>query len=190
MDFREFFVTSIFYIGKGVQRTCVSLWLNALVPQQNFTGPPINSSKVFIIAEVHWIKQKVLAIKYQCFSECRGSNSCDTRLLWPSRDSSQWLDSTRVSIFGDSDSTRVTFFYRMTRLDTSHNQWLETQVRVNFTKSWNVWATSRVGLHSKKWAFLLHWRMFQFWRKSSVVIDCASPTPGGVMLCFAYCLVL
>ena len=51
-------------------------------------------------------------------------------------------DSTRVTIFGDSnsshvqkngDSTRVTFFTEW--LDPSNSQWLETRVRLIFTKS-------------------------------------------------------
>ena len=74
-----------------------------------------------------------------------------------------WLDSTRVTIFGDSDSTRVTLkemvtrlvlshlFHRMTRLESQSS--LETRVRVICTKSLSSWWTKPLRLHTKKWAF-------------------------------------
>ena len=74
-------------------------------------------------------------------------------------------DATRVTICGDSDSTRVSLrkivtgldsshvFHKMTRLDSSHSQWLETPVTVIFTVSLSSWWTNPVRLHAKKWAF-------------------------------------
>jgi len=70
---------------------------------------------------------------------------------------------TQVTIFGDSarlesrwnkwwlDSTRVTFFTEW--FDSSHSQWLETRVRVIFSKSLSTWWTNPVRLHTKKWGF-------------------------------------
>jgi len=70
--------------------------------------------------------------------------------LWK-RDSSQGLGSIRVTIFVDSDSTRVTFSNEL--LDSSRNQMLETRVRVIFTKYLSLSWTNPVGLHTKKWVF-------------------------------------
>jgi len=58
-------------------------------------------------------------------------------------------DSTRVTIFGDSDSTGVTLRIMLTRLELQSM----TRVRVIFTKSRSVWRTNPVCLHTKKWAF-------------------------------------
>jgi len=63
-----------------------------------------------------------------------------TRTRLESRWKKWWLDSSHV-------------FHRMSRLDSSHSQWLETRVRVIFTKSLSSWWTSPVGLHTKKWGF-------------------------------------
>jgi len=49
------------------------------------------------------------------------------------------------------DSTRVTFLSEW--LDSSHNQLLETRVRVIFAKSQSLWSTNPVYLHTKKWSF-------------------------------------
>ena len=75
--------------------------------------------------------------------------------------------STRVIIFGHSVSNRVTLrktgtrldsnhvFRKMTRLDWSHNKWLETPIRVMFAKSLSSWWTNPLRLHTKNWGFLL-----------------------------------
>jgi len=70
---------------------------------------------------------------------------------------------TRVTIFGDSDSNRVTLRKMVTLLDPSHvfnrMSWLDsesqsmTRVRVILTKSLSPWWTNPVGLYTKKWAF-------------------------------------
>jgi len=71
-------------------------------------------------------------------------------------------DSSRVTIFGDSDSTRVTltkdgdspwltFFPEW--LNSSHNQWLETRVRVIFKNSRSLWWTNPVCLSTKMSTF-------------------------------------
>ena len=59
-----------------------------------------------------------------------------------------------------NDSTRVTLRKTVTRLeslfshdDSSHNQWLETRVRVIFAKSSSLWSTNPVCLRTKKWSF-------------------------------------
>jgi len=84
--------------------------------------------------------------------ECRRSltNSlvCDSDSVTRFNDSTRVTKRTMVSRLGQSH-----IFYRMTRLDTNHNQCIETRVRVIFTKSWNVWAANRVGLHWKKELF-------------------------------------
>jgi len=61
---------------------------------------------------------------------------------------------SRLTIFGDSDTTRVTLKKMVTRLespfsqnDSSHNQWLEFRVRVVFAKSQNLCLTNPVCLH-------------------------------------------
>jgi len=69
----------------------------------------------------------------------------------------------RFTIFGDSTQvewhweTMVTRlesrFYRMTRIESSHNQCVQTWVSVIFTKSPKIWLTKLVRLHTKKWAF-------------------------------------
>jgi len=81
------------------------------------------------------------------------------------------LDSTRVTIFRDSDSTRVTLssflwwldsshvFYQMTRLDSSHIKWLVTRVRVIFRKSPNTcWQTLLVCTQRNE-PLLVHWSL-------------------------------
>ena len=86
-------------------------------------------------------------------------------VFWPASTSDSVTrvnDSTRVTIFGDSDSNRVTLrkmvtrleslFYKMTRFVSSHSQWLETRFRVIFTKPLSSWWTNPLRLHSKKWA--------------------------------------
>jgi len=79
-------------------------------------------------------------------------------------------DSTRLTIFSDSDSTRVTFFTEW--LDSSHSHWLETRVRVIF-KALSPWWTNPVRLHAKKEHFLLQW-----WSRLAEIF------------CFAYLVVL
>jgi len=75
-----------------------------------------------------------------------------TRTRVESRWEKWWLDSTRVTFFIEwLDSTRVTFFIEW--LDSSHSQWLETRVRVIFTKSLSSWLTNPLRVHLKKWAF-------------------------------------
>ena len=74
-------------------------------------------------------------------------------------------DSTRVTIFGDSDSTRVTLRKMVTRLKSSHvfhrmtrlESQSITRVRAIFTKSLSSWWTNPLRVHLKKWAFLLQW---------------------------------
>jgi len=93
-------------------------------------------------------------------------------------------DSTRVTSFGDSDSTRVTLKKIVTRLDSSHSQWLETRVRVIFTKSLSSWWTNPVRLHTKKWGFFASVMIkigenFLFWLSSCAMLhfkDQVSPT--------------
>ena len=72
-------------------------------------------------------------------------------------------NSPRVTIFGDSNSTRITLkkswlnsaraTFSTEWIDSSHNQWLETLVRVIFTKSLSLWWTDPVRVHTKKWTF-------------------------------------
>ena len=74
-------------------------------------------------------------------------------------------DSTRLEPWFLVTLTRITLrkmvtrlasshvFHRMTRLDLSHNQWLETRVRVIFAESQSLWSTNPVRLHAKKWSF-------------------------------------
>jgi len=61
-----------------------------------------------------------------------------------------WLGLDLSHVEKNGDSTGVTFFTEW--LDSSHNQWLETRVRVFFTKSLNLWWTNPVHLRTKKWA--------------------------------------
>jgi len=58
------------------------------------------------------------------------------------------------------ESTRVTFFTEC--LVSSHNQWLNTRVRVIFTKSLSLWSwwANPVRLDTKKWAYFA-WVMFK-----------------------------
>ena len=58
---------------------------------------------------------------------------------------------TRVTIFGDSDSTRITLRKMVTRLESQ--SMTRDRVRVIFAKSLSSWWTNPVGLHTKKWAF-------------------------------------
>ena len=110
--------------------------------------------------------------------------------------SSEWLVSTRVTNFDESDSTRVTLrkmvtgfdsshvFHRMTRIDSSHSQWLGTRVKVIFTKFLSFWWANPVSLHTKKWAFsasvmIKIRRNFLFWLSSLAMLqfkDQTSPT--------------
>ena len=80
------------------------------------------------------------------------------------------------------DSSHV--FHRMTRLDSSHNQWLATRVRVIFTISLSSWWTNPVRLHTQKWAFntsvlIKFGRNFVFWLSGRAMLhfkDQVSPT--------------
>ena len=62
-------------------------------------------------------------------------------------------DSTRVTIFGDSDSSRVTLKRMVIWLDSSHVFHRMTRVRVIFTISLSSWWTNPARLHTKKWGF-------------------------------------
>jgi len=78
------------------------------------------------------------------------------------------LDSSHVEKNGDS--TGVIFFTDW--LDSSHNQWLKTRVRVIFTKFLSLGWTNPIRLHTKKWAFCASVMMkigknFQFWLSTS-----------------------
>jgi len=71
------------------------------------------------------------------------------------------------------DSTQVTFFTEW--LDSSHNQWLETRVRVIFEKSQSLWSTNPVCLRAKKWSFSAPVMIkicanFLFWFSSRVIL--------------------
>ena len=87
-----------------------------------------------------------------------------------------WLDSSRVmlrKIISRLDSSHV--FHRMTRIDSSHNQWLETRVRVIFAKSQSLWSTTPVCLHAKKWSFfgpvmIKNGANFLFWLSSCAIL--------------------
>jgi len=100
-------------------------------------------------------------------------------------------ESTRVTIFSDSDSTRVTLRKMMTRdmfflkwLRSSHNQWLETRDRVIFTKSLSLWWANPVRFHTKEWALFASVMFeigasFMFWLSSRAILpfkDQVSPT--------------
>jgi len=73
-------------------------------------------------------------------------------------------DSTRVTTFGDSDSTRATLRKMVTRLDPSHI--FHRMIRLDsqsmtrdssqsyFTKSLSPWQTNLLRVHLKIWAFL------------------------------------
>ena len=61
-----------------------------------------------------------------------------------------WLESRRERWWLWLDTSHV--FYRMSCLVSSHNQWLETRVRVIFTKSWNVWVTNVMPPDKRKMA--------------------------------------
>jgi len=80
--------------------------------------------------------------------------------LWVRFSGISWLESqfvvTRTRLESRQEkwwlgSIRVTFFTQW--LVSSHIQWLETRVRVIFTKSLSSWWTNPVRLHTKKWAF-------------------------------------
>jgi len=96
-----------------------------------------------------------------------------------------WLQSmTRVTIFGGSDSTRITLKKMVTRLDSSHvfqrmtrleSQSMTTRVRVIFAKSQSLWLTNPVCLHTKKWSFfcpvvITIGANFLFWLSSRVMV--------------------
>ena len=60
-------------------------------------------------------------------------------------------------------------------LDSSHNQWFETRVRVIFAKPQSLWSTNPVCLHTKKWSFFgpLIFKIaenFLFWLSSRVIL--------------------
>jgi len=60
-------------------------------------------------------------------------------------------------------------------LDSSHNHWLESRVRVIFAKSQSIWATNPVSLHTKKWSFfgpvmIKIGANFLFWLSSRVIL--------------------
>ena len=104
------------------------------------------------------------------------------------------IDLTRVTIFGCSDSTRVTLRKIVTRFKSRFSQNDLTRVRIIFTKSLSSWWTNPVPLHTKKWA-LFAWVMikmgenFLFWLSSRAVLhfkDQVSPTCKEVdlRLCF------
>jgi len=70
-----------------------------------------------------------------------------------------WLDSSHdfwglgldlSHVEKNGDSTRVTFFTEW--LDSNNSQWLESRVRVIFTKLLSSWWTNPVRLHTKKWS--------------------------------------
>jgi len=109
------------------------------------------------------------------------------------RDSSQWLETTRVTIFGDSDSTRVTLRKMVTdsTLFTFLTEWLDsTRVTIydstveseSFLQS--RWWTNPVGLYTKKWSFFASVMLkiganFLFWLSSRAMLPCknqVSPT--------------
>jgi len=58
---------------------------------------------------------------------------------------------TRVTIFCNSDFTRVTMRTMVTRLNSRFSQNESTWVRVIFAKSLTVWLTNPVCLKTKKW---------------------------------------
>ena len=113
-------------------------------------------------------------------------------------------DSTRLESRFLVTWTRVTLrkmvtqlescFHRMTRLDSSHNQWLETRVRVIFTKSLSSWWTNPRRLHTKKWAIFAsvmitiggNFLFCLFSRSMLHFQDQVSPTciEGDLRLCF------
>ena len=71
-------------------------------------------------------------------------------------------DSTRVTISGDLDSTRVIFRKMVTRLESRFSQNHSTRVTVNDSRLKSVsflqnllssWWTNPLRLHTKKWAF-------------------------------------
>ena len=62
-------------------------------------------------------------------------------------------DSTRVTIFGDSNSTRVMLKNMVTRLESRFSQNDSTRVKVIYAKSQSLWLTNPVCLHTMKWSF-------------------------------------
>ena len=71
------------------------------------------------------------------------------------------------------DSCRFTFFTEW--LDSSHDHWLETRVRVIFAKSQSFSLTNPVCLHTKKWSFfgpvmIKIGANFLFWLSSRVML--------------------
>ena len=73
-------------------------------------------------------------------------------------------------ILSKENSRRVTFFTEW--LDSSSTQWLETIVRVIFTKSLNIWLTNQVTFHTRKLAFLLQSRIIDV--RTNFYFDCVS----------------
>ena len=66
-------------------------------------------------------------------------------------------------------------FHIMIRLDSCHNQWLETRARVIFAKFQSLWSTNPVCLHTKKWSFfgpgmIKIGATFLFWLSSPVIL--------------------
>ena len=84
-----------------------------------------------------------------------------------------WLGFDLSHVERNGDSARVTFFTEW--LDSSHSQWLETRVRVIFTKCLSSWWTYPVRLHGKKWGFFASVMIkiggnFLFWLSSCDVL--------------------
>jgi len=90
------------------------------------------------------------------------------------------------------DSSHV--FHRMTRLVSSHSQWLETRVRVIFAKSLSLWWANPIRLHTKKWTFFASVMIkiggnFLLWLSSCAMLHFkyqVYPTcvEAGLRLCF------
>jgi len=94
-----------------------------------------------------------------------------------------WLGLDSSHVEKDGNSTRVMFFTECH--DSSHNHWLETQVRVKFTKSLSLWWTSPFRLHGKKWVFFASVRIkistnFLFWLSSRVMLHCEDQVFSGI----------
>jgi len=84
-----------------------------------------------------------------------------------------WLRLHSSHVEKNGNSTELTFFTES--LDSSHSQWLETWVRVIFTKSLSSWWTNPVRLHTEKWAYF-----------ASVIIKIGA----NILFCLSRCSVL
>ena len=99
--------------------------------------------------------------KYQFHWVCAAHLKYRSLLLKNARTAAFTVHATRVTIFGDSDSTRVMLRKMVTRLDSSHvfhrmtrlESQSMTRVRVIFTKSLSCWQTNPLHVHLKKWTF-------------------------------------